>query len=325
MQKALNGMGLGGPTQTMPNPMMQNGQQGQGQGQGQPMMQMSPQQQMEFMSMMEQQARMMAQIMQPGMNPGFMPQQQNSPSRSLLDRVENGRGRGGGRGRGRGGVFQNGTMRNAANRDGGDATMEGDGQNGGAPTSTEGEQGGQQQPPSSVMCHFNKRCKNKDCTYVHSSPAAPDGILVDMNDTCSFGAACKNPHCVGKHPSPANIFAHKQQEMCKFWPNCANPVCPFKHPESPPCKFGAACKNANCPFTHLEVMCKFNPCKNPRCPYKHEEGQHQDAFAAAQWTAESAKAKEHVSERKFVENEGDEELIKPVAAESGQEVDDTIS
>src|SRR5271163_3959778 len=60
IQKALNGMGM--PGAGMPSLAMQNGMQvGQT-----PMMPISPQQQMEFMAMMEQQARMMAQFM-PGM------------------------------------------------------------------------------------------------------------------------------------------------------------------------------------------------------------------------------------------------------------------
>src|SRR2546423_6630518 len=64
MQKALNGMGLAsaGPVPAMSNGMMHNGvQQGQT-----PILPISAQQQMEFMAMMEQQARMMAQFM-PGM------------------------------------------------------------------------------------------------------------------------------------------------------------------------------------------------------------------------------------------------------------------
>ena len=48
---------------------------------------------------------------------------------------------------------------------------------------------------------------------------------------------------------------------------------------------------------------------NRVCPYKHEEGQKRGAFGDMVWTADQAKEKEHVSERKFVTDEGDEELI----------------
>merc|ERR1712093_765143 len=46
----------------------------------------------------------------------------------------------------------------------------------------------------------------------------------------------------------------------------------------------------------------------PTCPYKHVEGQKRGKFEDKVWTAEK---KEHVSERKFVEEGGPEELIIP--------------
>jgi len=294
-------------------------------------MQMTPQQQMEFMAMMEQQARMMAQfipgMMQQGMNPAF-PQgggHPNGQGRSLFDRVEPGRGRDG-RGRGRGGIsHQNGTSRNAPKTGDGDTKMDTTDAAPSATTETTSPMEGQQlshpqrraHDPSTTMCHFNLRCTNKDCPYVHQSPAAPEGTVVDMSDTCSFGAACKNAKCVGRHPSPAQIKAHQAEELCKYFPNCTNPVCPYKHPSMPLCNFGANCKNPNCKFTHLQTPCRFNPCLNPRCPYKHEPGQNK-TFADYTWTAEGAKekeeqtAREHVSDRKFVADDaGEEELIKP--------------
>ncbi|EXJ72624.1 uncharacterized protein A1O5_03770 [Cladophialophora psammophila CBS 110553] len=321
MQKALN-MGMTGSAPGMQNPMMMNGGQ-----QGQGMMQMTPQQQMEFMAMMEQQTRMLAQFtgMMPGAtNPAFS-QGGNLPSnqgRSLFDRVEPGRGRGGGRGRGRGGSSQNGHIKSPARASDQDTAMEGDGQTPGpepsttdAQPTTEGER--KPQDPSNTMCHFNLRCTNKDCPYVHQSPAAPEGTVVDMSDTCQFGPACKNSKCVGKHPSPAQVRAFQAQELCKFFPNCTKPNCPFKHPTMPLCKFGANCKTPNCPFTHLQVPCRFNPCTNLRCPYKHEPGQQKTTnFADYTWTpdkqTEQDAAKQHVSDRKFVDDQaGEEELIKP--------------
>ena len=195
--------------------------------------------------------------------------------------------------------------------------MDADGQQTETSTGTDTEQ--RKAPePSMTMCHFNKRCKNTDCPYVHQSAAAPDGVVVDMSDTCTFGAACKNNKCVGRHPSPAQIRAHQAEEYCKFWPDCAKgPACPFKHPTAPLCAYGASCKNKECPFTHLQTPCRFNPCINSKCPYKHEPGQNK-ALTNNTWTPELAKqkedqdTKEHVSTRRFVaEDAGEEELIKP--------------
>jgi hypothetical protein len=61
-------------------------------------------------------------------------------------------------------------------------------------------------------------------------------------------------------------------------------------------------------------MCKFNPCLNPSCVYKHVDGQKRGKFEDKVWVANGAK--EHVSERKFVDENGmEEELIKPEAEE----------
>ncbi|EHY58016.1 hypothetical protein ABEF92_003150 [Exophiala dermatitidis] len=325
MQKALNNMAMGGPPQGMQNPMLMNGGQP-----GQPVMQMTPQQQMEFMAMMEQQTRMLAQMT--GMMPGSVntfPQggnQQNGQGRSLFDRVEPGRGRGGmrGRGRGRGGHDQNGHIKGASkSNDQESPAMEVDASNSEAGASSamdvENAPSTERKPhdPSNTMCHFNLRCTNKDCPYVHQSPAAPEGTVVDMNDTCSFGAACKNVKCAGKHPSPAQVRAFQGQELCKFFPNCTKPNCPFKHPTMPVCKFGANCKTSNCQYTHLQTPCRYNPCTNLRCPFKHEPGQQKvNNFADYTWTpdkqADANAGKEHVSDRKFVDDQaGEEELIRP--------------
>jgi len=59
-------------------------------------------------------------------------------------------------------------------------------------------------------------------------------------------------------------------------------------------------------------MCKFNPCLNPACPYKHVDGQKRGAFDDKVWKAEGSQEREHVSERKFVDDEAaEEELIVP--------------
>lgn len=330
MQKALNGMNMSPVAHSPQNTMMSNGQQGQ------PMMSMTPQQQMEFMAVMEQQARMMAQFMpgmvQPAVNPAFQQPgtQQNGQGKSLFDRVESGRGRGG-RGRGRGG-FQSGPPRNGSmsqNEPSVESAGGTDPKTEETPSSSmEVEQSSQPSKlgdPTTTMCRFNLRCINKDCPYVHQSPAAAEGTAVDMNNACTFGVTCKNTKCVGKHPSPALIKAHQSQELCKFFPNCSNPNCGFKHPTTPLCRNGGDCKIEGCIFTHLQTPCRFKPCLNARCPYKHEEGQRGGAAASHVWTKDQPsqpQSQEHVSERKFV-TEGEEELIKP-EPEQGEEASSSV-
>lgn len=63
----------------------------------------------------------------------------------------------------------------------------------------------------------------------------------------------------------------------------------------------------------MQTACKFNPCMNPTCSYKHAEGQ-RGSLPDKVWTPN------HISERKFVENEdGAEELIKPEATGDGSQ------
>jgi hypothetical protein len=66
-------------------------------------------------------------------------------------------------------------------------------------------------------------------------------------------------------------------------------------------------------------MCKFNPCLNATCVYKHEAGQKRGKFEDKVWVANGAK--EHVSERKFVDENGDEELIKPEPSQEGHSLE----
>ncbi|OAA39722.1 nuclear polyadenylated RNA-binding protein Nab2 [Metarhizium rileyi] len=161
--------------------------------------------------------------------------------------------------------------------------------------------------PDDTVCKYNLHCTNRECKFAHQSPAAPPGVTVDVSDVCSFGAACKNRKCVGRHPSPATKLAHQSEQDCKFFPNCQNPRCPFRHPSMPLCRNGANCTTEGCKFTHVKTRCKFNPCMNPTCAFAHEQGQ-QGGFKDKVWTADSSN--EHVSERKFV-GEGDEvELVK---------------
>lgn len=254
------------------------------------MMQMNQNDQMHLMSLLEEQARMMAQIM-----PGFMPPainpafQQNGPQqgRSLFDRVEP-QGR-----------RQFGNRQQRSN--GGDEDMD-------MNPDQQAKNGEHDENNTDSPCRFNLRCTRKDCPFAHQSPAAPEGAPIDPADHCTYGAACKNRKCTARHPSPAVKMAHQAEAFCKFFPNCANPNCSFKHPTMPLCRNGADCTTEGCQFTHLPTACKFTPCLNPTCPYKHAEGQ-RGAFGDKVWIPGQ---KPHVSERKFVADEDDtEELIKP--------------
>ncbi|KFA76353.1 hypothetical protein S40288_07125 [Stachybotrys chartarum IBT 40288] len=249
--------------------------------------------QMELVAMLEQQNQMMFQLSQqlmngnPG-NGGFGNQRRGG--KSLFERTQDPHRR-------------NNFRQNQQNSNADGPKPEG---------TVEGEDvdmsGGKREPPNpdDTVCKYNLNCTNKDCKFAHQSPAAPHGTTVDMNDICSFGAACKNRKCVGRHPSPAQRTAHQGEQDCKFFPNCQNPRCPFKHPSMPLCRNGADCTTPNCKFTHVKTKCRFNPCLNPNCAFAHEEGQ-QGGFKDKVWTSETT---EHVSERKFVDDEGREETVK---------------
>ncbi|PGH13012.1 hypothetical protein AJ80_06496 [Polytolypa hystricis UAMH7299] len=297
------GMGMGGP----PN---QNIQPGPG------MMPLTPQQQMQMMAMFEEQARMMSQLMPgmvpPAINPAFQngPPQHQHQGRSLFDRAEH-----------RGQNFnqrgnQNGTFGRHGQQD---ADMGNSGASEEKPSMDVdgGDQTQSSEPPGpDSVCRFNLRCTRKDCPYAHQSPAAPEGTPVDVTDHCPFGAACKNRKCAARHPSPSQKAAHQSEEICRFFPHCANPRCTFQHPSMPMCRNGADCTVSGCKFTHLQVPCKFNPCLNRTCPYKHVEGQ-KGVFADKVWTA--GEEGTHVSERKFVDENAEEELIKPGATQDSNQ------
>ncbi|KAK0729075.1 hypothetical protein B0T21DRAFT_335615 [Apiosordaria backusii] len=173
--------------------------------------------------------------------------------------------------------------------------------------------------PEETVCRYNLRCGNKECKFAHQSPAAPPGITVDVKDVCTFGVACKNWKCTARHPSPASKVAHQSEQDCKFFPNCSNPHCPFRHPAFPACRNGGECKIPNCKFTHVKTACKFHPCTNRNCPFLHEEGQ-RGTFQDKVWTADGSK--EHVSDRKFVNENAQEDLVLPG---SEQQPDDVAS
>ena len=294
-----------------------------------PLMNTTPQQQMQLFAMLEEQARMMSQIFSPQQQ-NFMPamsqpminrnfqtggQQNSQPGRSLFERVEKPPQR-------QTGNYNNRSQHSAQGRwkdhsqNGQDADVNQESTDGDVSSSMEVESS--QKNPSELLattiCKFNLKCAKKDCPFAHQSPAAPPGITMDLSAECTFGARCQNRKCVMRHPSPAQKASHSASEDCRFFPNCTNPSCPFRHPTSlPMCKFGANCTREDCKFTHVNITCKFNPCLNPSCPYKHIEGQKKTNFGDKVWIAGKSQEKDHVSERKFVDDAAaeDEELIVP--------------
>ncbi|KAH3940939.1 hypothetical protein HBI56_065880 [Parastagonospora nodorum] len=299
MGPGMNAMPMGG----MPG-MPQMGAQGGMAGGG-----LNPQQQMALMQMYEQQAQMMQQIFSGATPGGFVNPNFNANGRggkkSLQSRMDRPH---------RGGMHASTKF---TKKEGQDETM-GDaaaGNGDGMEVETA------RQEPSSTMCKFNLRCSNPDCHFVHQSPAAPPATPVDMNDTCDFGAACKNKKCVGKHPSPAQRQKFQSEQECAFWPNCRDPEnCPYKHPTERPCRNGGDCAVTDCPYYHTTTKCKFNPCLNPRCTFKHEPGQKKNT--TNKWVAQKeGDGKEHVSERKFVDEDMPEESIIPGQTPMNESVD----
>lgn len=309
----------GGPNGGMPNS-----------GAVAPLMNASPQQQMALFAMLEEQARMMSQIFspqqqsfmpgmpQPAINPNFRPggqTQSHQPNRSLFERVERPPAQR------HNGNFNRRHLHNNPDSDRRNPQATGivvenaqDAANGNLTSSMEVEssQMSQSEVLSDTICKFNLKCTKKDCPFAHQSPAAPPGTTLDLSSGCSFGARCQNRKCVMRHPSPAQNPAHSAVEDCRFFPNCANPNCPFRHPTSLPlCRFGDNCTKEGCKYKHVSITCKFNPCLNAACPYKHSEGQQKARQGGNVWTADGGQEKEHVSERKFVDDNTTEELVVP--------------
>lgn len=272
------------------------------------------QREMQFMQLFEQQAAMLMQQMANGLNGGngyngnfFNPQQ--STGRPLHERVQpNPRG-----GQQNGG-FRKQSMQNTTHSQAQEPAKQESSMDLDMPLSDPKPLG------PDTICKFNLSCTNKDCKFAHQSPAAPPGAPIDVNDVCSYGAACKNKKCVGRHPSPAQKIAHQVEQDCRFWPNCTNQRCPFRHATL--CRNGADCSEPDCKFTHVKTMCKFNPCLNPACAFKHAEGQKRGKYEDKVWVAGE---KQHISERKFVDENSGEELIKPEPeSEAGNNSSDSI-
>lgn len=331
-----------GPRATMQRlanapPPRQMAQQMQQMGPNNPLGQISQTQQMQLFAMYEQQAKMMAQILNPGQQQphvgGFNPNHNSRPGgKSLFARVDRR------------------TKQPNHNAD--------DNADPSADSSMDVESGSQHSKldTTTTICRFNLSCTRADCSFVHQSPAAPPGTAIDMTDTCNFGASCKNRKCTAKHPSPATLgplgpalhsggqhttgFSnaglgsagplgsnqHDSRPDCKYYPHCTNPACPFKHPNMPPCRNGANCTTAGCIFFHNQTACKFDPCLNPSCPFKHSEGQKRGNYRDKVWinpsSSETGEA-QHVSERKFAEEGMEEELIRPEVEGQSQDQEAT--
>jgi hypothetical protein len=287
-----NGRGM---IQNMPmaGPMGQipYGQQNGGQ------MVMDGNQMQQMLHMLERQAQMMAQ-----MSHNMQPHHNNfNNGRPLNERIEK-RGR-----------FQ-GRRQDQQARPGGDTEMGEDAQ----PKDSDGSgDKAEEKDVSQTMCRYNKLCKNPDCAYAHSGPATFTGMAVDTASECPHGAACTNNRCASRHPSPAKKQQYQSTVPCKFGPYCQKPGCTFQHPPNGPCKNGADCAEEGCQYWHNPVMCKYPQCTNKACPYKHAPGQKRGYYRSNQVVFNGEKP-EHVSERQFVQGEGEEELITPGAA-AGQE------
>jgi hypothetical protein len=202
--------------------------------------------------------------------------------------------------------------------------------NTGAPTSSMDVDMSSQEAPEkqeadpNTPCLFQLKCTKEDCPFAHQSPAAKPGSHIDVTDVCSYGARCTNFKCTCRHPSPAKrtayALANASEKQCIWDANCTNKSCPFKHSTMPACRNGADCTVPDCKFSHSQVVCKYNPCTNQKCIFKHPEGHKRGKFQDKVWTADGNK--EHVSERKFVDETDAEELIVP-GSEGGRSQDTT--
>ncbi|KAF1984447.1 hypothetical protein K402DRAFT_395791 [Aulographum hederae CBS 113979] len=283
---------------------------------------MPPAMSMEFFKHLEMQSQLMANLIgqqqqqnpTPIVNPNFRPKNQNNRAagrgKNLLDRVE-------------GREQSNGKLRgNRRQQPQQDSTMSGSDANDADGEASKMEV--ESKEPFDVMCKFNTTCTKLDCPFAHSTPASTTPNVVDLSQTCSYGVACKNIKCTGRHPSPYKKILHqKSKTQCSFFPHCTNENCPYMHPPMPLCRNYPNCETPNCKFSHDATnvpKCRHNPCRNAKCPYQHEEGQQREMWNGGAlsnvWTPNTEK-KDHVSERVFVANEGEEELI--LAGSGGQE------
>ncbi|KAH0555965.1 hypothetical protein GP486_006093, partial [Trichoglossum hirsutum] len=184
------------------------------------LMNMTAQQQMQLFAMYEEQARVMAQILSPHQQQGFMgngmpmpmmsggfgpiyPQPPQPPpqqlGRSLFERVEPPPQR-----QNSGFAKRNQQPQNSSGKfqpqQQQDENMDTDAHEVPAShvqpsASSSGTMEGVEtttETPGDAICKFNLACTKADCRFGHQSPAAPPGTTIDLSDSCPFGAACKN-------------------------------------------------------------------------------------------------------------------------------------
>jgi hypothetical protein len=98
-----------------------------------------------------------------------------------------------------------------------------------------GEEETKKEKLEEVPCKFGTGCTKPECPFGHPTPAQLGGKTTHYvsGEKCPFGVGCKNRKCTGSHPSPASMptFHARPKQIdqdCKFFPNCTNPACPFK-------------------------------------------------------------------------------------------------
>jgi hypothetical protein len=92
--------------------------------------------------------------------------------------------------------------------------------------------------PEELPCKFGPSCTKPECPFGHPTPAAITASLYVSGEKCPFGTGCRNRKCTGSHPSPASapVFSARPKQVdqdCKFFPNCTNTACPFKQSVTP--------------------------------------------------------------------------------------------
>ncbi|UKZ77962.1 hypothetical protein TrVFT333_005696 [Trichoderma virens FT-333] len=194
--------------------------------------------------------------------------------------------------------FRRGQGQGQADANGEDSNME---------TGAEGEDvdmAGKREPPNpdETVCKYNLHCTNKDCKFAHQSPAAPPEFL----SMSTMFAASAPP---ARTANASDVIPHQPQDL----PTRANRTAS----SSPTVKTLDA--RSSTPQCLSAATCKYTPCLNPTCPFAHEEGQ-QGGFKDKVWTP--GQGQEHVSERKFVDENAEEQLIKPETENKEEMVQD---
>jgi len=153
-----------------------------------------------------------------------------------------------------------------------------------------------QAPPDNKFNHGNKSHHHKD----NGSSEMDTG-----EDASALGGRAPTP-TAGDAPPSSSMDQSSDKPLdevpCKFAANCTKPECPFAHPtpaaipgkpvafvSGEKCSFGAGCRNRKCTGSHpspaasaviarpvkIDAECKFYPnCTNPTCPFKQYVSSH---------------------------------------------------